>query len=87
MPTYEYECRKCGNCFEAFQSIVDEPLKRCPKCKGKVQRCIGAGAGVIFKGSGFYQTDYRSDGYKKAARADKPKESSGNNAKKSTKKT
>ncbi len=86
MPTYEYECRKCGNRFQAFQSIVDEPLKRCPKCKGNVRRCIGAGAGVLFKGSGFYQTDYRSDSYKKAAQADKPKESGVNDAKKSEKK-
>ena len=72
MPTYEYECLKCGQVFDVFQKITDEPLKRCPKCKGKIQRRIGAGAGIIFKGSGFYATDYRSDGYRKAAKAEKP---------------
>ena len=72
MPTYEYECLKCGQVFDVFQKITDEPLKRCPKCKGKVQRRIGAGAGIIFKGAGFYATDYRSDGYRKAAKAEKP---------------
>ena len=59
MPTYEYECGKCGNVFEAFQSMNDQPIKKCPKCKGKVQRLIGKGAGIIFKGSGFYETDYK----------------------------
>ncbi|MBN2505397.1 MAG: zinc ribbon domain-containing protein [Verrucomicrobia bacterium] len=75
MPTYEYICSKCGDHFEAFQSISDKPLMRCPreKCrqtpwgKGKVKRLIGAGAGLLFKGSGFYVTDYRSEAYKKAA--------------------
>lgn len=70
MPTYEYECRKCGHEFEQFQRISDPPLKRCPKCRGAVQRKIGTGAGLIFKGSGFYTTDYRSEGYKKAAQSD-----------------
>ncbi|HEU4724699.1 MAG TPA: FmdB family zinc ribbon protein [Candidatus Eisenbacteria bacterium] len=64
MPTYEYECEKCGHRFELFQSMKDEPKKRCPKCRGKVRRLIGTGAGMIFKGSGFYVTDYRSDSYK-----------------------
>ena len=64
MPTYEYECEKCGHRFELFQSMKDEPKKRCPKCKGKVKRLIGTGAGMIFKGSGFYVTDYRSDSSK-----------------------
>ena len=59
MPTYEYECRKCGHLFEQFQSILAEPLKTCPKCKGKVARVVSGGAGIIFKGSGFYQTDYK----------------------------
>ena len=59
MPTYEYECRKCGHQFEKFQSIMAEPLKTCPKCKGKVARLVSGGAGIIFKGSGFYQTDYK----------------------------
>jgi len=70
MPTYEYECRKCGHVFERFQKITDEPVKRCPKCRGKVQRLLGTGAGILFKGSGFYTTDYRSDSYKKAAKAE-----------------
>lgn len=70
MPTYEYECRKCGHVFELFQRITEPPVKRCPKCKGAVKRLMGAGAGIIFKGSGFYQTDYRSEGYKRAAKAD-----------------
>jgi len=72
MPTYEYECAKCGKTFEIFQSMKDEPLKVCPdkKCKGKIKRLIGTGAGLIFKGSGFYITDYRSEGYKQAAKKD-----------------
>lgn len=72
MPTYEYECAKCHKTFELFQSMKDEPLKTCPdkKCKGKVKRLIGTGAGLIFKGSGFYITDYRSEGYKSAAKKD-----------------
>jgi len=72
MPTYEYECQKCGKAFELFQSMKDEPIKVCPdkKCKGKVKRLIGTGAGLIFKGSGFYITDYRSEGYKAAAKKD-----------------
>ncbi len=59
MPTYEYECAKCGKVFEAFQKITDKHLDKCPKCGGKVKRLIGRGAGIIFKGSGFYATDYR----------------------------
>ena len=70
MPTYEYECEKCGNTFERFQGIKDEPVKDCPKCGCRVRRLIGAGAGVIFKGSGFYATDYRSDSYKREAKKD-----------------
>ena len=73
MPTYEYECQKCGHRFEEFQSMKDAPLTKCPVCKGKVKRLIGAGAGLIFKGSGFYITDYtRSKDYK-----DKSKSESG----------
>jgi putative FmdB family regulatory protein len=64
MPTYEYECDHCNHCFERFQSMNDEPVKRCPKCRHNVRRLVGTGAGIIFKGSGFYQTDYRSDSYK-----------------------
>jgi putative FmdB family regulatory protein len=71
MPTYEYKCSVCGHIFEVFQSMKDEPLKVCPKCSGKIQRLIGTGAGLIFKGSGFYATDYRSESYKKDAKADK----------------
>ena len=71
MPTYEYECLQCERVFDIFQRCTDEPLKRCPNCKGKVKRRVGAGAGILFKGSGFYTTDYRSDGYKKAAKAEK----------------
>ena len=59
MPTYEYECLHCGYRFEQFQNINDEPLKSCPKCNKKVQRLIGSGSGIIFKGKGFYATDYR----------------------------
>lgn len=67
MPNYEYECQKCGKVFEAFQSMKEKPLTDCPdaKCKGKVKRLLGTGAGFIFKGSGFYATDYRSANYKK----------------------
>ena len=59
MPTYEYECQKCGHAFEAFQQMSAQPLKSCPECKGKLRRLISSGAGFIFKGSGFYATDYR----------------------------
>jgi putative FmdB family regulatory protein len=69
MPTYEYECPKCGR-FEQFQKITEPALRRCPACRGKVRRAISGGAGLLFKGSGFYTTDYRSEGYRKAAKAD-----------------
>lgn len=59
MPTYEYECRVCGHRFEHFQNMTDKPLAKCPKCKKDLRRLIGNGAGIIFKGSGFYATDYR----------------------------
>ena len=72
MPTYDYECGACGHRFEKFQSITAPSVRKCPECsKLKVKRLIGTGAGIIFKGSGFYQTDYRSDSYKKAAEKDK----------------
>ena len=78
MPTYEYECAGCRKVFDVFQTIKAKPLKRCPACQGKVRRLIGKGAGIIFKGNGFYQTDYRSEHYKKQAREDtKPAEASG----------
>src|SRR5438552_499270 len=71
MPTYEYQCDACEHNFDEFQSMSDAPLKKCPQCgKSKLRRVFGAGAAVIFKGSGFYQTDYRSDSYKAAAKAD-----------------
>jgi len=71
MPTYEYQCDACEHNFDEFQSINDKPLKKCPKCgKPKLRRVFGAGAAIIFKGSGFYQTDYRSESYKAAAKAD-----------------
>ena len=60
MPTYEYRCKDCGFTFEEFQSIVSEPLRECPKCKGSVERIISGGSGLIFKGSGFYITDYKN---------------------------
>ena len=77
MPTYEYECPKCGHAFEQFQSMRDEPLKKCPKCnKAGVKRLVGGGAGLIFKGTGFYITDYKNkprDGAKKDGGGDSPK--------------
>jgi putative FmdB family regulatory protein len=73
MPTYDYSCDACDHSFEVFESISAEPQTKCPKCKKKkLRRLFGAGAGLVFKGSGFYQTDYRSESYKKAASADKP---------------
>lgn len=72
MPTYEYECRACGHHFDVFQSITAKPLRKCVKCgKSRARRMIGRGAGIIFKGSGFYQTDYRSDHYRKQSAAEK----------------
>ena len=72
MPTYDYRCNGCGHELELFQSMKDKPKKKCPECgKNQLERLIGLGAGVIFKGGGFYETDYRSDSYKKAAEADK----------------
>ncbi len=72
MPTYEYKCDACEHAFEKFQSITSRSIRKCPECgKMKVRRLIGSGGGIIFKGSGFYQTDYRSSDYQKAAGADK----------------
>lgn len=71
MPTYEYQCQKCGLKFERFQNIKEEPIRECPECSGSVKKLISAGAGIIFKGSGFYITDYRSDNYKKAEKNEK----------------
>lgn len=72
MPTYDYQCRKCDHAWEMFQSITAKPVRKCPECgKLAARRVIGPGAGIIFKGSGFYQTDYRSESYKKGAEAAK----------------
>lgn len=83
MPNYDYKCQKCEHVFEVFQGMNDAKLTDCPKddCNGEVKRLLGTGAGVIFKGSGFYQTDYRSDSYKagekKAAESSSSKSSGG----------
>ncbi len=78
MPTYDYVCDACEHAFEEFQSMSAKPLRKCPECgKVKLRRLIGTGAAVIFKGSGFYETDYRSESYQKAAKADQPAESKG----------
>ena len=78
MPTYEYRCSACEHEWEEFQSIKADPIKKCPECgKSKAERMISAGGGIIFKGSGFYETDYRSESYKKgASEAKKASESS-----------
>lgn len=88
MPTYDYECDACGHKQEIFQNISDPLVEKCPKCKKKkFRRLFGAGGGVIFKGSGFYTTDYRGDSYHKAASADKPSESTSSSSDSSSSKT
>lgn len=82
MPTYEYECEECAHRFEEFQPITAEPLKECPKCKGKVNRLIGPGGGIIFKGSGFYITDHRSEEYKKKKKKEEKTEAKTESGKK-----
>jgi len=77
MPTYEYQCRSCGQRFETRQRITAPPRGRCPHCGKKVDRLISAGAGFLFRGSGFYTTDHRSTPYREAARKDKAQESGG----------
>jgi putative FmdB family regulatory protein len=82
MPTYEYQCQDCGHDFEQYQQITASPLRRCPSCgRTALKRLIGTGAGVLFRGSGFYQTDYRSAGYKDAAKKDKPGGAEGSDSK------
>ena len=91
MPTYDYKCLACDVQFEKFQGITAPPIDECPECGGKVKRLIGAGAGLIFKGSGFYITDYRSEGYKESAKKEKndssDKSSSSDKGEKKEKKT
>jgi len=70
MPTYEYQCRKCRKRHEAFQSITAKPLTKCPRCGGRLKRLLGTGSGFLFKGSGFYITDYRSKQYREAKKRD-----------------
>ena len=86
MPTYRYQCDACGHEMELFQSMSDAPKRKCPSCgKAKLQRLIGAGAGVIFKGSGFYQTDYRSSSYSDGEKQDSgPSDKSGTSGKSET---
>jgi len=81
MPTYSYRCKACGSEFERFQSITAPAVRKCPKCgKLRVKRLIAAGAGIIFKGSGFYQTDYRSEAYRKASEKEKSENSASSQA-------
>ena len=91
MPTYDYECDACSHSMELFQGINDPIKKKCPECgKNKLKRLFGTGAAIVFKGSGFYQTDYRSEGYKKAAAADSKSQSAdkgGEKSKSDSKKT
>jgi putative FmdB family regulatory protein len=86
MPTYDYVCNSCGHEWDEFKSMTAPVTKKCPKCKkAKAERKIGAGAGLIFRGSGFYLTDYRSDSYKKSAEADSKAQTSGSESKSESK--
>lgn len=88
MPTYDYRCTECEHTFELFHSMKDKPKRKCPACgKNALERLIGTGAGVLFKGSGFYETDYRSSSYKKGAEAEKKSSESGSGETKGEKKT
>lgn len=81
MPTYQYRCPQCGHEFEAFQYITEDAIKECPACHGETRRVITGGSGFLFKGSGFYITDYRSESYKKAAASEKSSSSGGSEKK------
>lgn len=72
MPTYDYRCERCGYTFEIFQGMLEKKLTDCPECGGDLRRLIGPGAGIVFKGSGFYQTDYRSKEYRERAKGERP---------------
>ena len=87
MPTYEYQCQKCKRRHEAFQSITAKPLTRCAKCGGRLKRLISSGSGFLFKGSGFYITDYRSKSYHEAKKKDQPSSSSSTTSSDKSKKT
>jgi len=88
MPTYEYICENCGSELEKFQSITARPLRKCPDCgKSNLKRLVGTGSGIIFKGSGFYQTDYRSQSYKEGEKSEKKVVDAGNSKDKSKTKT
>jgi putative FmdB family regulatory protein len=88
MPTYDYRCKSCGFRFDEFQSITAEPLKKCPKCGGKVERIIAGGNGLIFKGSGFYVTDYKKRGKSRSeTKSEKSDEKSGASTEKTTETT
>lgn len=88
MPTYDYECDACGHTFELFQGINDPLKKKCPECKKlKLRRLFGTGAAIVFKGSGFYETDYRSESYKQGAKAEKKAQESTDTKKSDSKKT
>ena len=82
MPTYDYRCRKCGHRWEVFHSITDEKPRRCPRCRGRGDRVPSGGVGLLFKGSGFYVTDYRSSSYREKARSEKGETSGGAGEKK-----
>lgn len=86
MPTYEYKCLECDKVFEEFQKMTDPPITSCRFCGGVVKRLISGGSGLLFKGSGFYITDYRSESYKKAASKDKPESHKSDKAKKPSEK-
>ena len=89
MPTYEYQCQKCKRRHEAFQSITAKPLTKCPRrgCGGRMKRLLGSGSGFLFKGSGFYITDYRSKSYHEAKKKDQPSSSSSTTSSDKSKKT